>query len=82
MLRRVVLLRINVSEVRIVSIITVTRIGELGKTLVVTGNRRTLRRGNSEGDTFGRTSVLTKAKRRCNPEYAIRFSTNANYVMQ
>jgi hypothetical protein len=44
MLRRVALERNDISEERIVSIISVTRIGELGKTLAVTSNRSTLRR--------------------------------------
>jgi hypothetical protein len=43
MLRRVALVRVDVSEERSVSIITMTRIGELGTTLAVTSNRRTLR---------------------------------------
>jgi hypothetical protein len=43
MLRRVALVRTDVSEERTASIISVTRIGELG-TLAVTSNRRTLRR--------------------------------------
>jgi hypothetical protein len=43
MLRRVDLVRTDVSEEHIVSIIRVTRIGELG-TLAVNSNRRTLRR--------------------------------------
>jgi hypothetical protein len=44
MLRRVALVRIDVSEERIASMIRVTRIGELGTTLALTSNRRTLRR--------------------------------------
>jgi hypothetical protein len=40
MLRRVALMRTDVSEERSASIIRVTRIGELG-TLAVTNNRRT-----------------------------------------
>jgi hypothetical protein len=44
MLRRVALVRIDVSEELSASFIRVTRIGELGTTLAVTGNRRTLRR--------------------------------------
>jgi hypothetical protein len=43
MLRRVALVRTDVSEEHSASIIRVTRIGELG-TLAVTSNRRTLRR--------------------------------------
>jgi hypothetical protein len=44
MLRRVALVRTDVSKVLSVSFIRVTRIGELGTTLFVTSNRRTLRR--------------------------------------
>jgi hypothetical protein len=43
MLRRVALVRTDVSEEFSTSFITVTRIGELGTTLTVTGNRCTLR---------------------------------------
>jgi hypothetical protein len=43
MLRRVTLVRTDVSEELSASIISVTRIAELG-TLLVTSNRRTLRR--------------------------------------
>jgi hypothetical protein len=42
MLRRVALVKTYVSEELSASIIRVTRIGELGITLAVTGNRRTL----------------------------------------
>jgi hypothetical protein len=44
MLRRVALVRTDVSVERIASIIRVTKIGELGTTLAVTSNRSTLRR--------------------------------------
>jgi demethoxyubiquinone hydroxylase (CLK1/Coq7/Cat5 family) len=44
MLRRVALVRNDVSKELSAFIIRVTRIGELGTTLVVTSNRRTLRR--------------------------------------
>jgi hypothetical protein len=48
MLRRVALVRTDISEERSASFIRVTRIGELGTTLPVTTNRHTLRRnGNS-----------------------------------
>jgi hypothetical protein len=56
MLRRVTFVRTDVSEERSYSIIRVTRIGELG-TLVVTSNRRTLRRNASV--TAMKTSNLT-----------------------
>jgi hypothetical protein len=44
MLRRVALVRTDVSEELSASFIRVTRIDELGTTLAVTSNRRTLRR--------------------------------------
>jgi hypothetical protein len=44
MLRRVALVRTDVSEELSASFIRVTRIGELGKMLALTSNRRTLRR--------------------------------------
>jgi hypothetical protein len=44
MLRRVALVRTDVSEELSASFIRVTRIGELGTMLAVTSNRRTLRR--------------------------------------
>jgi hypothetical protein len=47
MLRRVILVRTEVSEELSASILRVTRIGELGTTLAVTSNRHTLRRNNS-----------------------------------
>jgi hypothetical protein len=47
MLRCVALVRIDVLEELSASIIRVTRIGELGTTLAVTSNRRTLRRNTS-----------------------------------
>jgi predicted hotdog family 3-hydroxylacyl-ACP dehydratase len=43
MLRREVLVRTDVSEVRSASFIRVTKIFELGTTLAATSNRRTLR---------------------------------------
>jgi hypothetical protein len=46
MLRRVSLVRADVSEELNASIIRMTIIGELGTTLAVTSNRRTLRRDN------------------------------------
>jgi hypothetical protein len=45
MLRRVALVRTDVSEAQIASIIRVTRLGELGIALAVTSKRRTLRHG-------------------------------------
>jgi hypothetical protein len=47
MLRRVALVRTDVSEELIASFIRVTRIGELGTMLAVTGNRHMLRRNTN-----------------------------------
>jgi DNA-binding TFAR19-related protein (PDSD5 family) len=49
MLRRVALVRTDVSEELSTYIIRVTRIGELGRTLAVTSNRRALHRFLSPG---------------------------------
>jgi hypothetical protein len=54
-LHHVAIVRIDVSEECSASIIRVTRIGELGATLAVTSNRRTLRRNtniNTKTNTF------------------------------
>jgi hypothetical protein len=59
MLRRVALVRTDVSEELSASIIRVTRIGELGTTLAVTSNRRMLRRNISLQEPRGVTSPKT-----------------------
>jgi hypothetical protein len=48
MLRRVALVRTDVSEEPSASFIRVTRIGELGRTLAATSNRRTMRRNTED----------------------------------
>jgi hypothetical protein len=85
MLRYVALIRTDVSEERSASFIRVTRIGELGTTLAVTSNRRTLRMlvtasvvpsspivtVMKEELIFSETPVLTRATWRNIPEDTI-----------
>jgi hypothetical protein len=76
MLRRAALVRADVSKELSACIIRVTRISELGTTLAVTSNRRTLRRTTPSdpddgGDNFLLRSVLTRATRRNIPEDGI-----------
>jgi DNA-binding TFAR19-related protein (PDSD5 family) len=52
MLRRVALVRTDVSEELSASFIRMTRVGEIGTTLAVTGNRSTLRRNTKSVATY------------------------------
>jgi hypothetical protein len=60
MLRRVALVRTDVSEEFSASFIRVTRVGEIGTTLAVTSNRRPLRR-----NTMGFVYLFTDS---CHPD--------------
>jgi hypothetical protein len=74
----VALIRFYVSKVLSASFIRVIRLGELGTTLGVIRNRRTLRRNTKAhlAPSSSETSVLTKATRRNIPEDGFRNNDN------
>jgi hypothetical protein len=81
MLRHVALVRADISEELSTSIISITRIGELGTTLAVTSNRRTLRRTLMEEalSSYG-TSDLTRATQHNIPEDTILHSHHCEHL--
>jgi hypothetical protein len=70
MLRRVALVRTDVSEESYTLIIKVTKISELGTALTVTSNRRTLRMDDG-GATSSEALVLTRVTQRKIPDDGI-----------
>jgi hypothetical protein len=62
MLRRVALVRTDISEELSASFIRVIRICELGTTLAVTSNRRTLRRNTSVRPLLVKASVVPSSQ--------------------
>jgi hypothetical protein len=75
-LRRVALVRTDVSEELTASIIRVTRIGELGTTLAVTNNRRTLH------DTAIYVLVFTSAEFAVTPRQHLLHITHAGSLIK
>jgi hypothetical protein len=67
MLRRVALVRTAVSEELSASFIRVTRIGELGTTIAVTSNQRTLRKNTKFTDSCQRDEGDAKFLRNVGP---------------
>jgi hypothetical protein len=82
-LRRVVLVRTGVSEELSPSIIGVTRIGELGTTLALTSQQRTLRKNTLFLQFSSETSVHARVTRRNIPEDGFLASTEfaCTYVL-
>jgi hypothetical protein len=78
-LRSVALVRTDVSEELSASFIRVTRIGELGTSLAVTSNRRTLLR-NAKALSSSEASVLTRATLRDIPEDGVLHSHRREYL--
>jgi hypothetical protein len=64
MLRRVTLVRTDVSEERSASIMRVTRIGELETTLAVTSNRRTQRKNAKKYEKYKYNFYFFRSVRR------------------
>jgi hypothetical protein len=81
-LRRVALVRTDVSEELSASFIRVTRIDELGKTLAVTSNRRTRFLQQPHGVTSQKTSLfIVTAVKTSNSENPVVGSQNPTSVL-
>jgi hypothetical protein len=79
MLRRVALVGTDVSEELSAFFIRVTRIGELGTTLAVTSNRRTLRRATRRN--FKEDAILHSHRRENLNSYTRRNCTCKNNII-
>jgi hypothetical protein len=71
MLRRVALVRTDVSEESSASLIRLTKIGELGTTLAVTSNRRTLRRITEKGSVIKKCQIENAKRKGCDVVAAV-----------
>jgi hypothetical protein len=82
MLQPVTLVRTDVSEELSASFIKVTRIGELGTTLAVTSNRRTLRRNTSVRRLLVTASVFQFTDYSLPDEGGANFLRNSRFLQE
>jgi hypothetical protein len=76
MLRRVALVRTDVSEEPVASLIRVTRVGELGSTQAATSNQRTLQRNTKRTSVASCSLCCSLFTDFCHPDGVARFLRN------